>query len=196
MPGSANNRSTSGDPRARFRSSKKNGPPGCTVRLTVNLHVSGSTSEVSAWIVIVGSVGRSNSDMFHDFSCVALTDGPQVFEGVDAGTVAVAPADGDGIVADARDHAWSYVRWHTLRIQKRTPAGLLDAGGTVAIQPEVPDIEVVTVPILPEHGQRPRISLAEADRGRPRTRRPDGSPSPDSHVHANGLSTMVGRPWS
>ena len=29
-------------------SSKKNGPPGCTVRLTVNLHVSGSASEVSA----------------------------------------------------------------------------------------------------------------------------------------------------
>ena len=23
-----------------------------------------------------------------------------------------------------------------------------------------------------------------------------GSPWPDSHVHANGLSTMVGRPWS
>src|SRR5680860_355348 len=113
----------SGDPPTCSRSSKKNGPPGCTVRFTVNLHVSGSTSEVSAWIVIVGSMGRSDSDIFHDLSCVALTDGPQVPEGVDAGTVAVAPADRDGIVADARDHAWSYIRWHTLRIQKRTPAG-------------------------------------------------------------------------
>ena len=48
----------------------------------------------------------------------------------------------------------------------------------MAIQPEVPDIEVVTVPIVPEHGQRPRISLAEADRGRPRTRRPNGALDP------------------
>src|SRR5438045_5555771 len=106
-------------------------------------------------------MGRSDSDMFHDLSRVALTDGPQVFEGVDAGTVAVAPADGDGIVADARDHAWSYVRWHTLRIQKRTPACRLDACGTVAVQPEAPDIEVVPGPILPEHGQRPRTSRAD-----------------------------------
>ena len=48
-------------------------------------------------------MGRSDSDMFHDLSRVALADGPQVFEGVDAGTVAVAPADGDRFVRGRGD---------------------------------------------------------------------------------------------
>src|SRR5680860_100074 len=176
-PGSANNRSARGDPAARSRSSKKKGPPGCTVRHTVILHASGSASEVSARIVIVGSTGRT-SDIFHDLGCVELTEGPQVLEGVDPGAVAVVPAEPDGVVTDAGDLAWGYIRSHTLRIQERPPAGLLDADGTVARQSEVPDVEVVAAPILPEYGQRPRISPAEADRGCPRARWPNGALHP------------------
>ena len=44
-PGRANSRSPSGEPAARSLLPKKNGPPGCKLRLTVNLHVSGSASE-------------------------------------------------------------------------------------------------------------------------------------------------------
>src|ERR1700716_1818728 len=59
-PERAKSRSTRGEPDARSLLSKKNGPPGCTVRLTVNLHVSGSACDVSARMVIVGSTGRTS----------------------------------------------------------------------------------------------------------------------------------------
>src|ERR1700693_6028222 len=51
-PERAKSRSTRGEPDARSLLSKKNGPPGCTVRLTVNLHVSGSACDVSARMVV------------------------------------------------------------------------------------------------------------------------------------------------
>src|SRR6266851_5765949 len=40
-PGSVNNRSARGEPAANSLAWKKEGPPGCTVRLTVNLHCVG-----------------------------------------------------------------------------------------------------------------------------------------------------------
>src|SRR6266481_9611307 len=106
-PGRAKSRSTRGEPEARSLLSKKNGPPGCTVRLTVNLHVSGSACDVSARMVIVGSTGRT-SDIFHDPGCAAFTEGPQVLERVDPRAVTVVPADGDGVVAHAGDRAGGY----------------------------------------------------------------------------------------
>ena len=115
-----------------FPDPKKYGPPACTMRFTVNLQVSGSTSDASVRIVMVGSMGKSDSDFFDELGCVAITYGPQVGEGVDAGAVPVAPADLDGVV--------------------------VDAGGTGATKPRVPGVQVATAPIVPERGQRPRIS--------------------------------------
>src|SRR6202166_3821986 len=81
-PGRAKSRSTRGEPDARSLLSKKNGPPGCTVRLTVNLHVSGSACDVSARMVVVESMDRT-SDIFHHPGCGAFTEGPQVLARVD-----------------------------------------------------------------------------------------------------------------
>src|SRR5229473_1450327 len=185
-PGNANNRSARGEPAANSLAGKKKGPPGCTVRLTVNLHVSGSATEVSARIVIVASTGRT-SDIFHDLGCVALSEGPQVLERVDPGTVAVVPAESDGVIASAGDRAWGHVRQHALWIEERPSAHFLDAAGARACQSKVPDVEVVTVPVLPEHRQRARISPAETDGGGLGTRRPDSALYP-------GRLTLVGFP--
>src|SRR6202790_3828790 len=103
-PGRAKSRSTRCEPDARSLLSKKNGPPGCTVRLTVNLHVSGSACDVSARMVVVESMDRT-SDIFHNPGCAAFTEGPQVLERVDPRAVTVVPADGDGVVAHAGDRA-------------------------------------------------------------------------------------------
>src|SRR3972149_9102695 len=89
-PGSANNRSMRGDPAARSLLSKKKGPPGWTIRLTVNLHVSGSASKPSARMLIERSTG-STSDIFGDLGRAAVTKSPQVLERVDPGAVAVVP---------------------------------------------------------------------------------------------------------
>src|SRR5260370_30641384 len=64
-PERAKSRSARGEPDARSLLSKKNGPPGCTLRLTVNLHMSGSACDVSARMVVVGSMDRT-SDLFHN----------------------------------------------------------------------------------------------------------------------------------
>src|SRR5216684_2019651 len=136
-PERAKSRSTSGEPDARSLLSKKNGPPGCTVRLTVNLHVSGS-----------------------------------------ARAVTVVPADGDGVVAHAGDRAGGYVRSHALWIQERAPAHLFDTDRASARQSEVPDVEVVPLAVLPEHGQRASVAQAEANRRRSRARWSDGTLDP------------------
>ena len=166
--------------------------------VTVNLHVSGSTSEVSAWIVIAGSVGRSNSDMFHDFSRVALTDGPQVFEGVDAGTVAVAPADGDGIVADALDHAWSYVGGTLFgsEAHARWPPRCRRHSGNPAEGPGHRKSRRGAHPARARHvrasrWRKPTEVVREPD-GRTALSAQAGSPSPDSHVSTR----MASVPWS
>src|SRR6202521_2529173 len=144
-PERAKSRSTRGEPDARSLLSKKNGPPGCTVRLTVNLHVSGSACDVSARMVVVESMERT-SDIFHNPGCAAFTEGPQVLERVDPRAVTVVPADGDGVVAHARDGAGGYVRAHALWIQERAPAHLFDTDRASARQSEVPDVEVVPWP--------------------------------------------------
>ena len=78
-PTSAKSCSASGDPAARSLFLKKNGPPERTALFSVNLQVSGSASEVSARIVMVGSTGRT-SDIFDDLGRVALTESSQVLE--------------------------------------------------------------------------------------------------------------------
>ncbi len=98
---STRSRSTRGEPDARSLLSKKNGPPGCTLRLTLTLHVSGSACDVSARMVVVGSM--NTSDIFHNPAFAAFTEGPQVLERVDPRAVTVVPADGDGVVAHAGD---------------------------------------------------------------------------------------------
>src|SRR6267142_1041255 len=173
----AKSRSTRGEPDARSLLSKKNGPPGCTVRLTVNLHVSGSACDVSARMVVVESTGRT-SDIFHNPGCTAFTEGPQVLERVDPRAVTVVPADGDGVVAHAGDRAGGYVRSDTLWIQERAPAHLFDTDRASARQSEVPDVEVVPLAVLPEHGQRASVAQAEANRRRSRARFSDGTLDP------------------
>src|SRR5229473_7167242 len=176
-PGRAKSRSTRGEPDARSLLLKKNGPPGCTVRLTVNLHVSGSACDVSARMVIVGSTGRT-SDIFHDPGCAAFTEGPQMLERVDPRAVTVVPDDGDGVVAHAGDRAGGHVRSHDLWIQERAPAHLFDTEGASTRQSEVPDVEVIPLAVLPEHGQRASVAQAEANRRRSRARWPDGTLDP------------------
>src|ERR1700688_247416 len=176
-PGRAKSRSTRGEPDARSLLSKKNGPPGCTVRLTVNLHVSGSACDVSARMVVVGSMDRS-SDIFHDPGCTAFTEGPQVLERVDPRAVAVVPADGDGVVAHAGDRAGGHVRSHALWIQERAPAHLFDTDGASARQSEVPDVEVVPLAVLRQHGQRAGVAQAATNRRRSRARWSDGTLDP------------------
>ena len=65
------------EPAANSLAWKKKGPPGCTVRLTVNLHVSGSATDVSARIVIVSPRGKT-SNIVHHLGGEALPEGPQV----------------------------------------------------------------------------------------------------------------------
>src|SRR5450755_346753 len=170
-PGSANNRSARGEPAARSRLSKKNGPPGCTARLTVNLHVSGSASSVSARIAIVASTGMT-SDIFNDPRGVELAESPQIIERIDPGAMAVVPVDRDGVIAHAGDRVGDHVGTHALWIQQGLPAHLLHAQSATARQPKVANVEVVLVPVFPEHGQRSRVSPAKADRRRARARRP------------------------
>src|ERR1700688_1856468 len=176
-PERAKSRSTSGEPDARSLLSKKNGPPGCTVRLTVNLHVSGSACDVSARMVVDEAMDRT-SDIFHNPGCAACTEGPQVLERVDPRAVTVVPADGDGVVAHAGDRAGGYVRSHALWIQERAPAHLFDTDGASARLSEVPVYEVVPLPVLPEHGQRASVAQAEANRRRSRARWSDGTLDP------------------
>ncbi len=78
-PTSAKSCSARGDPAARSLFLKKNGPPERTALLRVNLHVSGSATDVSARIVTVRSWDRT-SDIFHDLGRVALAESPQVLE--------------------------------------------------------------------------------------------------------------------
>src|ERR1035441_10297754 len=101
-PGSANNRSARGEPAARSRFSKNNGPPGCTARLTLNLHVSGSASSVSARIAIVVSTGLT-SDIFDDPGCFEPAEIPQVIARIDPRAVAVIPVDRAGVIPRALD---------------------------------------------------------------------------------------------
>src|ERR1700690_1297828 len=110
-PGRSNSRSTSGDPAACSRFSKKNGPPEWTARLTVNLHVSGSASETSARMLTGGSIGLA-SDIFNNLPCSALAEGAQVVERVDPRVMAIVPVDPDRIVTDARDHARAHIGPH------------------------------------------------------------------------------------
>src|SRR5258708_12063727 len=128
-------------------------------------------------MVVVGSTGRT-SDIFHDPGCAAFTEGPQVLERVDPRAVTVVPADGDGVVAHAGDRAGGYVRSHALWIQERAPAHLFDTDRASARQSEVPDVEVVPLAVLPEHGQRARVAQAETNRRRSRARRSDGTLDP------------------
>src|SRR5258708_34090924 len=128
-------------------------------------------------MVIVGSTGRT-SDIFHDPGGAALTEGPQALARVDPGAVTVVPADGDGVVAHAGDRAGGYVRSHALWIQKRAPAHLFDTDRASARQSEVPDVEVVPLAVLPEHGQRASVAQAEANRRRSRARFSDGTLDP------------------
>src|SRR5438874_418101 len=176
-PGSWNSRSTSGDPAACSRFSKKSGPPGWTVRLTVNLHVSGSASETSARMMTGGSTGRA-SDIFDNLPCSALAQGTQVVERIDPGVMAVAPVDPDRIITDARDQARAHIGSHRLRIEQLPATHLLDAEGAMTRQAQVADIEVVAVAVLPEHGQRPSVAAANANRHGPRARRPDDALQP------------------
>src|SRR5882762_10007252 len=125
-PGSWNSRSTSGDPAACSRFSKNNGPPGWTVLLTVNLHVSGSTSETSARMLTGGSTGRA-SDIFDNPPCSALAQGAQVVERINPRVMAVAPVDPDRIVTDARDHLRADIGPHRFRIEQLPATHLLDA---------------------------------------------------------------------
>lgn len=173
----------------QFFGVEKKGPPGCTVRITVNLHVSGSATEVSARIVIVASTGRA-SDIFHDLGRVALSEGPQVLERVDPGTVAVVPAERDGVIASAGDRAWGHVRQHALWIEERPAAHFLDAADARACQSKVPDVEVVTVPVLPEHRQRARISPAES------VGKDTRSPSGKTTNAPGGPLCTIGRLWA
>src|SRR5688572_8469416 len=117
-PVSANRRSTRGDPAARPLLSKKKGPPGCTIRLTANLHVSGSASDISARMPIGGATG-STSDIFGNLSRTALAESPQMLERINPAVMPVVPIHGDGVVADAGDAAWSHVRSDALWIEKR-----------------------------------------------------------------------------
>src|SRR5450631_361307 len=130
-PGSANNRSARGEPAARSGLSKKKGPPGYTARLTVNLHVSGSASKISARIAIVVSTGIT-SDIFDDPSCAELAERAQIIERIDPGAVAVVPIDRDGVVSDAGNRAREHVGSHALWIQKGLPAHLLHAESATA----------------------------------------------------------------
>src|SRR5258707_12482650 len=146
-PERAKSRSTSGEPDARSLLPKRNGPPGGTVRLTVNLHVSGSACDVSARMVVVESMDRT-SDIFHNPGCAAFTEGPQMLERVDPRAVADVPAEGDGLVADARDRAGGYVRSHALWIQERAPAHLFDTDRASTRQSEFPDVEAIPLAVL------------------------------------------------
>src|ERR1700692_4543914 len=195
-PERAKSRSTRGEPDARSLLSKKNGPPGCTVRLTVNLHVSGSACDVSARMV------DRTSDIFHNPGCAAFTEGPQVLERVDPRAVTVVPADGDGVVAHAGDRAGGYVRSHALWIQERAPAHLFDTDRASARQSEVPDVEVIPLAVLPEHGQRASVAQAEANRRRSRARWSDGTldparlalsgfPGPGERLQPRGWKSLV-----
>src|SRR6516164_5557139 len=74
-PGRVKSRSTRGEPDARSLLWKRNGPPGCTIRLTANVQVSGSACEVSARMVIFGSNART-SDVFTDPGWAAPREGP------------------------------------------------------------------------------------------------------------------------
>src|SRR5207244_1693615 len=176
-PGSWNSRSTSGDPAACSRFSKKSGPPGWTVRLTVNLHVSGSASETSARMMTGGSTGRA-SDIFDNLPCSALAQRAQVVERIDPGVMAVVPVDPDRIVTDARDHARAHIGSHRLRIEQLPATHLVDAEGAMTRQAQVADIEVVATAVLPEHGERPSVALAKTYRHGSRARRPDDALHP------------------
>jgi len=68
-----------------------------------------------------------------------------------------------GVIASAGDRAWGHVRQHAHWIGEWPTAHSLDAEGTRAYQSKVPDVEVVTVPVLPEHRQRARVSPEETD---------------------------------
>src|SRR5258705_4393406 len=149
----------------------------CTVRLTVNLHVSGSACDVSARMVVVESMDRT-SDIFHNPGCAAFTEGPKGLERVDPRAVTVVPADVDGVVAHAGDRAGGYVRSHALWIQERAPAHLFDTDRASARQSEVPDVEDVPLAVLPEHGQRPGVAQRQANSRRPRARCSDGARDP------------------
>src|SRR6266699_1706600 len=170
-PGSWNSRSTSGDPAAWSRLSKKNGPPGWTVRLTVNLDVSGSASETSARMLTGGSTDRV-SDIFDTLSGSALAQGAQVVERIDPGVMPVVPVDPDRIITNARDHARAHIGSHRLRIEQLPATHLLDAEGAMTRQAQVADIEVVATAALPEHGERPSVALAKTYRHGSRARRP------------------------
>src|SRR5437870_5427133 len=92
--------------------------------------------------------------------------------------MAVVPVDPDRIITDARDHARAHIWPHRLGIEQLPATHLLDAKGAMTPQAQVADIEVVAVSVLPEHGQRPSVAAANANRDGPRARRPDDAIHP------------------
>src|ERR1700730_4509369 len=92
--------------------------------------------------------------------------------------MAVVPVDPDRIITDARDYTRAHIGPHRLRIEQLPAAHLLDAKGAMTRQAQVADIEVVAVAVLPEHGQRPSVAAANANRHGPRARRPDNALRP------------------
>src|SRR6266850_10729 len=93
--------------------------------------------------------------------------------------MAVVPVDPDRIITDARDLARAHIGPHRLRIEQFPATHLLDAKGAMTRQAQVADIEVVAVAVLPEHGQRPSVALAKANRQGSRARWPDDALQPD-----------------
>src|SRR5439155_3341768 len=132
-PVSANKLSTRGDPAARSLLSKKKGPPGCTIRLTANLHVSGSASDISARMPIGRSTG-SPSDIFGNLSRSALAESPQMLERIDPAVMPVVPIHGDGVVANAGDAEWRHVKSDALWVENRSTAHFFPAERAVAPQ--------------------------------------------------------------
>ena len=69
-------------------------------------------------------------------------------KGIQAGVVAVAPVDADGVIPDTGNRPRPDVGPDFQRIEQLSAAHLLDAQRTTAIQPQIADIEVVAVAVF------------------------------------------------
>jgi len=179
---------------------KRTDHPDALSALTVNLHVSGSACDVSARMVVVGSMDRT-SDIFHNLAA------PLSRRPAGARTSRSPCCDRRfqlmvmGVVAHAGDRAGGYVRSHALWIQERAaPAHLFDTDGASATPIGGPGRRSRSRwPSSQSTDSVASVARAEANRRRSRARWSDGTLDPARlalagfQVHVNGFSPVVGK---
>ena len=137
-PGSAKSVAAKGALAACTVSAKKNGPPACTIVLTVNVQVSGSAIAVSALIVIGARTCVACRalvlDIFRPVCRRFIGKFSESCKRMNPAVMTIVPVKANGIVADAHDLLGRNIGTYGFWIKQWAAAHLFDTQRTLAGQ--------------------------------------------------------------